>query len=248
MTGKVACFIVNYNVPERADALFEYIDRQVVWETDIYLIDNGSNIKPPAFNTNVWIEVNRQTTGGWLAGLKEAKKFGKYFAYSFLITSADFDGLDGDPITPMAELLEQDENAVGVHASLTADSTTSWTHLITRGGNQPRRTWFIDNIFSMFRAEWFDEIGGFDPELRYAWGIDLETCWKARQQGRGLYVHEGARIRKITDVAYNMNRMGMTAQERNNRAGQNMAIILQQKYGDDWWKIMTEQFVESEWR
>jgi hypothetical protein len=45
-----------------------------------------------------------------------------------------------------------------------------------------------------------------------------------------------------------MNRMGMTAQDRSNRAGQNMAIILQQKYGDDWWKIMTEQFVESEWK
>jgi hypothetical protein len=248
MASKVAVFITNYNMPERSDALYEYIDRHSAWETDIYLVDNGSDIQPPAVHTTTWMEKNRQTTAGWLTGLKAAQKVGKYLAYSFMITSADFERIHQDPISPMAEFLEENPEAVGVHAALTADSTTSWNHLLTRGGNEPRRTWFFDNIFSMYRADWFDSIGWFDPDLRYAWGIDLETCWTARQQGRGLYVHEGVKIRKITDIAYGMNRMNMSADERRQRAGENMAIVLEQKYGPDWWNIMTNQFVESEWR
>ena len=41
---KVAVFIVNYNMPERVDALFYYLKRNETWPIDIYLIDNGSDI------------------------------------------------------------------------------------------------------------------------------------------------------------------------------------------------------------
>jgi GT2 family glycosyltransferase len=249
MTDRVAALITNYNMPERADALYEHIDRHSAWPTDIYLIDNASDLQEPAVNTNVWIKPNnKQTTGGWLEGLKHTKKQGEYFAYLFLITSADFPATTGDPISPLAELLQKNRNAVGVHPALTIDSTTSWIHLITRGGSEPRRTWFIDNICSMYRADWFDSIGWFDPELRYAWGIDLETCWIARSQQKELYVHEGVQIRKVTDIAYRMERMRMSADERSHLAGQNMAIILGRKYGPEWWKRMTEENVEDAWR
>lgn len=246
---KVAIFIANYNMPERADALYEYIDRRTAWETDIYLVDNCSDLVPPAVNTNVWIQTrNRQTTAAWLTGLKEAKKHGEYFAYCFAITSADFPEDAGDPISPLAEFLQSNDNAVGIHPALTPDSTTSWTHLITRGGDQPRRTFMIDNIFSMYRSDWFDSIGWFDPELRYAWGIDLETCWKARSQGRELYVHEGIHIRKVTDIGYRMERMRMSADERSRLAGQNMTIVLERKYGSQWWNRMNHEYVTDEMR
>lgn len=247
MSEKVAVFIANYNMAERADALYEHIDRHSCWETDIYVVDNCSDLMEPSVYTNVWIKPrNRQTTAAWLEGLKEAQKNGKYFAYVFAITSADFPPDAGDPITPMAELLQSNPRAVGVHPALTEDSTTSWEQLITRGGDQPRRTFMIDNIFSMYRADWFDSIGWFDPELRYAWGIDLETGWKARQQGRELYVHEGVRIRKVTNIAYRMERMRMSADERSRLAGQNMAIVLERKYGAMWWNRMVHEYVTDE--
>lgn len=245
--NKVAVFIVNYNVPERADALYEFIERKTSYPTDVFLIDNCSDLVPPAIHSNVFIRPhNKQTTAGWLEGLKAAKKKDKYFAYVFCITSCDFPETTGDPITPLAELLENDPSAVGVHAALTKDSTTSWTHLITRGGTEPRRTWMLDNLWCMYRADWFDGIGGFDPELRYAWGIDLETCYQARKEGRGLYVHEGVQIRKITNIAYRMERMRMSADERSQLAGQNMRFILERKYGPDYWRLMTQDFVTED--
>jgi hypothetical protein len=248
MDDRVAVFIANYNMPERADALAEFIMRKSLTPVDVYLVDNASDIEPPAVNTNVWIKPhNKQTTAAWLTGLKAAQKHGKYFAYVFCITSADFPETTCDPITPLFDLLKENDNAVGVHPALTADSTTSWTQLITRGGNSPRRTWMIDNIFAMYRADWFDSIGWFDPDMRYAWGIDLETCYLARRSGYELYIHEGVQIRKVTNIAYKMERMRMSADERSQKAGENMRFFLEKKYGPDYWQMMTKHYIESEW-
>lgn len=248
MTNKVAIFIVNYNMPERTDALCSYILHNTTWSCDLYVIDNGSDLVSPAKHTNVWIEKNQQTTAGWLQGLIEAQKSGReYFAYMFIITSADFPET-GDPITPLAKFLLDNPDAVGVHPALTEDSTTSWTHMLTRGGDSPRQTWMADNICMMYRADWFDSIGWFDPEMLYAWGIDLETCYKAREQGRSLWIHEGVKVRKITNIGYQMERMNMSADERSIKAGANMRQVLAKKYGDNFWWKMVDEFVKEEWR
>jgi GT2 family glycosyltransferase len=242
---KIAVLIVSYNMPERADALAEVIYHSR-YPHDLYVIDNGSDLKSPPKFANVWLPENRQTTGGWLAGLKIAKDADKYLAYMFLITSAEFVGND-DPLAPLAQLLIDDPLAVGVHPALTQDSTTHWEHMKARGG-PPRRTWFIDNIASMYRASWFDSIGGFDPDLKYAWGIDLETCYKARCQGRGLYIHEGVQVKKVTDIGYTMGRMNMSADERQRLASENERAVLSAKYGADYYNHLTTWGVEEAWR
>jgi GT2 family glycosyltransferase len=243
MTNRVAAIIVNYNMPERTNALVEYMLDNVKTELDIIVVDNGSDIAEKSRYTSVALAENVQTTNGWLAGLQyvDALKHAKgeeYFAYWFLITSAEFVG--GDPLSPMLEKLIEDENAIGIHPALTKDSTTSWRHLITNGESGCRRTWMIDNIASLYRAEWFDSIGRFDPALVYAWGIDLETCFLARCNNKGIYVCEDAKIKKVTDIGYSMDRMNMSAAERQQKAGDNMKKILSAKYGGSWWRRMTQ--------
>jgi len=246
MTGRVAAVITNYNMPERADALAEHLFKSE-WPLDLYLVDNGSDLVEPAKHTNVRIPKNIQTTGGWLAGLSEADDTGKeYLAYMFLITSTEI--LDTDPVAPMAVWLESNADAVGIHPALTHDSTTSWGQLYARGGQQPRRTWMIDNICSMYRAEWFNSIGRFDPAMEYAWGVDLETCYKARVQRRTLWVDERVQVRKVTNIAYSMNRMNMSADERGARAGANMRDVLFKKYGPAFWEKMTKDLVTDDIR
>lgn len=243
---RVAAFIVNYNMPERADALFEKLKKNSKWPLDIYLIDNGSDLKVPAKNTNVYIKKNVQTCRGWLEGLKMAKKSKvKYFAYMFLITSTSFID-ETDPLTPMVQFLVDNKNAVGIHPALTKESTTNWTHLVTRGLTEPRQTWMIDNIASLYRANWFDSIGWFDPKLIYAWGIDLETCYLARKAKKTIWVDERIKVTKITNIAYKMNRMNMTADNRSLLAGSNMKEILSQKYGGGYWERMTKDYITEQ--
>lgn len=243
---KVAVFIVNYNMPERATHLYSSLKQNVKWPLDIYLIDNGSDQKKPARDTNVFIKQNIQTCRGWLEGLKEAKKSNvNYFAYMFLITSTNF--VDNqDVITPMVKFLIKNKMAVGIHPSLTRESTTNWTHLINRDGNKPRQTWMIDNIASLYRADWFDDIGWFDKELIYAWGIDLETCYLARKQQRTIWVDDRVQVTKITNIAYKMKRMNMSAEDRSKLAGENMKRILEKKYGENYWEVMTRDYVTPE--
>ncbi|MCJ7621298.1 MAG: hypothetical protein MUP64_13895 [Anaerolineae bacterium] len=244
MTEKVAAVITSYNMWERTASLAEYIGTHCSWPCDVIVVDNGSDLAPPYFRTAVRLRENVQVTAGWLMGLAYAdhlaRKHGPYFAYWILITSTEFVG--GDPLTPMCELLMRDPNAVGVHPALTDDSTTSWEHLKARGG-EPRQTWMLDNIAALYRADWFDGIGRFDPRYVYAWGPDLETGLIARREGRTLWVHEGCRAKKVTDIAYRMNRMGMTAERRRELAGQNMRAVFAEKYGPGFWQTVTEEGV-----
>lgn len=239
MIDKVAVLIVNYNMPERADALYESLSRSG-YPHDIIIVGNGSNLTRPSKYTTLQLDNNVQTTRGWLAGLESLKE--KYFAYMFVITSTEIPEQKNDLIASMASVLKDDSQAVGVHPSLTADSTTAWEHLKTTGTNKIRKTWMIDNIASMYRADWFDSVGRFDPELIYGWGIDIETCWKAREQNRTLWIDERIHVKKITDIGYKMKRMNMSADKRRKLAGDNMRDVLSRKYGDNWWMKLTEEY------
>lgn len=246
---RVALFIVNYNMPERTDKLVEYLHKNVKCRFDLYVIDNGSDICLPSKYTNVFIKNNVQTCNGWLMGLSEADKSGKdYYAYGFIITSASFISQSVDPITPLLEKLVNDSNAIGVHPSLNKNSTTAWTHLKCRGTNALRRTWMIDNILSLYRADWFNSIGRFDKNLIYAWGIDLETCYLARKQSRSIWIDDRIQVEKITDIGYSMNRMNMNADERRKLAKENMDEVLSKRYGLDYFNKMTSDYIDPEWR
>lgn len=246
----VAIVIVNYNMPERADALAEYIRAHCgSQDYELILVDNGSDLQPPAKATTLRLTNNVQTTNGWLMGLHYADALAavrgtKFFAYWFLITSAEFVG-DADPLAPMLDLLRRDPSAVGVHPAVDAD-VIAWKHLLPRGNGIPRKAWMIDNIASLYRADWFDGIGRFDPALTYAWGIDLEAGYLARKQGRTLWVDERVTVKKVTDIGYKMQRMGMSAEERRVKAEENMERVLSAKYGPGWRNAFWNDYREIE--
>lgn len=245
---RVATFVVNYNMPERTNALCQYLAENVKSPLDIIVVDNGSDIQPPSKYTALRLDENVQTTNGWLMGLHYAdclaqKRGTPYLAYWFIITSAEFVG-GGDPLAPMLKCFQSYQNAVACHPALTHDSTTSWEHMKTIDMKQGwRRTWMIDNIASLYRADWFDGIGRFDPALTYAWGIDLETCWKARKDGKTIWLSEDVLVKKETNVGYKMNRMNMSASDRERNAGAQMREILSARYGADWWERMLHEYV-----
>lgn len=237
-------------MPERTDKLCEYLAEHVKSPIDVIVIDNGSDLQPPSKCTALRLDENVQTTNGWLMGLHYAdalarKRGTPYFAYWFLITSAEFLPCSGDPLAPLLKMFRLYSEAVAVHPALSTDSTTSWEHLKTIGmPGGYRNVNMIDNIASLYRADWFDSIGRFDPALTYAWGIDLETCWKARRDGKSVWVSEPATVKKVTNIGYSMNRMNMAASEREQKAGAQMREILSARYGGDWWNRMLHEFAD----
>lgn len=238
----IAVIIVNYNMPEMTDKIVNHINRHMLWPHDLFVVDNGSDSAPPSKHSNVFIDENVQTTGGWLAGLRAASfRNTKYFAYWLIATSAEFIGT-GDALTPLALKLVKDKNAVIVHPVLTPDSDTAWGYMKAQGGDQPRQVHHTDHIAMLVRADWFNGIGRLDPSLYLAHGTCLETCYKARRDGRSIWMHEGATIRKHQDIGYTMNRMGMTAEERRQAARLNMDDVLIPRYGPDYWQRLQNEY------
>jgi len=45
-------------------------------------------------------------------------------------------------------------------------------------------------------------------------------------------------VKKVTDIGYKMNRMGMDAEQRRHLARTNMREVMTNKYGPDWAKVM----------
>lgn len=260
---KVAVILPNYNMPESAERT--YRDLEGSSQADLYIVDNGSDLVEPAEHTNVFIPKNCQTTGAFMHGIAAANKSGKnYIAYCFMITSTDFNSEDRSQgnssgtrgVASAINLFVREPNIVGYSPTLTKSSTTAWKHMILRpfAPTSPprtllsgqRRTWMIDNICAFWRKDWFDSIGQFDLRMTYAWGIDLETSWKARSQGRDIVLDDFWQVHKETDIGYTMGRMNMSAEERDARARAQMAEVLGKKYGPNWHNKMRTEFVTEE--
>ena len=257
LDSRIAVILPNYNMPEAADAIAEGIYESIANDSvDLYIVDNGSDLRAPALSTTLRLPENCQTTGGFLAGLAAAKKSGiDYIAYCFMITSTEWHS----PIRfdDAIQAFEIEPNLVGYSPSLTVRSTTAWNHMKTRRVQEDvpgnllslqRATWMIDNICAFWRADWFDSIGWFDPHLSYAWGIDFETSWKARQQNKLIVIDDFWQVHKTTNIAYEMDRMNMTAEERVIKAGAEMERVLKSRYGEDWSDRMRNEFVTEDMR
>jgi len=230
---KAAVILTNYNMPERSNALVESLaNRCNPALYDFILVDNASDTQPPSKYSTILLDHNVQTTGGWLKGHALAK--GKYDAYIFTITSAELANEGNDIISELLATLSLWKDAVMVSPALTPESTTTWGHMKYTGCNKERRVEMLDNIFCMYRADWFDAHDGFDPRFIYAWGPDLEMSYLARTEHKDILLNEKVQIGKDTDIGYSMDRMNMRASERQIKATENMTRIMQQKYGYRW--------------
>src|SRR3972149_7928034 len=249
----IAIILPNYNMPEAADAIGDYIENYVKYPHKLIIVDNGSDLVKPSKWTSIVLNENLQTTAGWLTGLSfadylEIKHKAKFFAYWILITSISFPNTKSDLLSPLVQFLLDNPEAAAISHSLSSASTTNWKHLYDRGTGNPRRTWMLDNISTLYRADWFNKIGRFDPKMTYAWGSDLETSYLARSQGKSLWVYDGLSVTKKSDIAYKMNRMGIRSGERHRKATENMTEVLESKYGNNWKDTIYDKYVDPSWR
>ena len=248
MSSRVAIILTNYNMPEATDKICEYIQTYVTYPHDMIVIGNASDLVEPSKYTSLLLDKNVQTCGGWLAGLDYADALGEpYFAYVIVGTSIELLP-DHDHIRMMAELLLNDDEAVGVAPAIVDSEVPCWFQILDRGTGKPRRTWGIDHLFTMWRADWFNSVGRFDPELVYAWGLAEETCWQARRDGKSLWVHEGIKMKKHHNIGYKMNRMNMSGEERSRNAMNNVSDVMLRKHGKDWMRKLSGEFMNESWK
>lgn len=235
-------------MPERTDALCEHIAYTVKHPHDFYIVDNGSDLVKPSKYTTVYLDENKQTTGGFLAGVDAAVKSGEdYFAYWFIITSAKFPIVDwSNPLGYLMPMLQL-PNTFAIHPAVHFNYS-AWEQWMsprppdnTRG---IRRVWGMDYIAALISTEKYHAIGGFRPELTMAWGVPGECNWKARKNGWKLYINDTYVIDKETDIGYDMGRMNMSAERRRELAGKQSDDVLAPIYGKDYREKFRYEYTE----
>lgn len=248
--NKVAVIIVNYNMVERTNQIVEYLKNNIHHPHDIIVVDNGTLLVNKSQYTLLDLKENIQTTNGWLMGLHYADSIEnttgqKYYAYCFVITSMKMVNNKKDILTTMVNTLTRDNQVVGIHPSLTSDSTLPWKNMKNKNGIELEQLFFIDNNFSCYRASWFNKIGRFTPLQTYAWGIDIETGYIASMQNKKIIVDHTILVKKEQDIGYKMNRMGMTSAKRKENAQNQSHEYLRNKYGKNFEKILFTRLQET---
>lgn len=244
---KTAIIICNYNMPECTDRLVEHILRTVHVPYNLIVVDNGSDLVEPSRHTTFNLPENKQTGGGFLAGLDYADSLDEHKYYWLLITSASFYKKDRrDPLEMLISVMDDDSLTYAVQPSIRFGSEQAWSRwLEPREEKIPRRIWGVDYISTLFRAEYFNKIGRFRPELPMMYGTIGECNWKARKEGYHIYVHDGYTMKKHTDIGYKMNRMNMTSGERRDKAMRESNRVLIPIYGDEYQERFGYEYRET---
>lgn len=253
MTKPIAVIIPNYNMREYALILKDKIRRDAKWPHEIIVVENGSDKKDwavPEHEAEVRLRENVEMTHGILIGLAyadalEAISGAPFFAYWIVTTSMRFRAQDihQDPLTPLASFLNSYDNVAMVSAALTKDSECAFTDMHWQGDtHKVRSVWGVDNICVLIRADWFNRIGRYEPDLTMGWGSSFETCWKARRNGMEIYVHDGVVMHKDTGIAHAWGRRPRSAQERAERGSAEMERVLSARYGDDYLERLGHEF------
>lgn len=257
-TNRVAVFIINYNMYDKVNSLVQQITSQSNnTPCDIIVIDNGSKIQPPSSYTTIFLNTKINTIDALLNGLQyadslELKEGFKYFSYVFCNTYVELldheittDTVNIDSINTLNSILIDNDDIVGVHPALTIDSKTKMKHLIynSKNSRKIRQTNIFDNIFSMYRSDWFNK-HRFDSKLINSFANNLELSYLAKMDNFKLVVHDGVLVREIDNIRSLLGREDEDIVDQQ-LIKQQITNRFREKYGDNYRYILSGNYVKE---
>lgn len=237
MSIEVGIVLPNYNSPEEADAIVEYLRNKITVSYRLELIDNGSDTAPPSKYSTCILKKNRNKLGGVLTGMCLVSRYDPKY-YWILSTSMKMGEFNGDPLVELISQLNSVEDSVGIlpgfvgnlihypHKTMAADPNSRLGYHLTTFGL---------GAFAMYRAEWLDEIGWFDPCLTSSWGVDYEMGHLCEIKKKKLVISDTFTT-TIDDSGktYYADSLGKYHEECRDE----MYRVFQRKYGDNWKEIL----------
>lgn len=231
--SKVAIIIVNHNLHSKTDNLVEKLKSITKCNYDIIVVDNASNIQSKY--TSVHLNKNIYKTNSLLIGLQYADSLEiindeKYFAYCFVDTSCNLENINIDIINKLFLTLKENNDIVGISPSYTQDSDTAWDNMKNKNNIEKEYIYFVQNFFSMYKSHWFNKIGRFSKELKYGWGIDIETGYKAYNENKKIILDNSITIQIKNNNSYNdISQYEMSS---------NMISYFTNKYGSNYKELL----------
>lgn len=238
----IGVVIPDYKMPDASNSLRRQIDTMSKYPHLTLVVAQGYCLNiPPVLSTSERLEmtgaINLALT--WF-DIQERLLGEKFFAYWIVTTSMVFLDKDKDYLTPMVEFMQRNPDVVMTSPSV---ENTAWDSMKNQGGGCTRKVWGVDNIALLIRADWFNSIGRYDPDLTIGWGSSLETCYFARKAGKKIYVFDDLPMSKLDGIAHELDkRDGETREERNKKGSAEMHKVLGAKYGSNFLEILGHDY------
>lgn len=222
---RIGFIIVNSNDKENTNKLVEYVSNNCNTDFDIVVIDNGCE-ENQCTNSTLRLNNDINITAAWKIGLdyldilrSTHKK--EYFAYCFTSSKVDVSKSVGSLTKSIYDSMKNDIRLVGGHPSLSDDSNKTFNYMKCNkdGGMEKIRN--IDNIFSIYRASWFDQIGRFSLDLLYTRGIGIELAYIANTGNKYLVLDNDIQIQ-------------YTEKHKNETNKEHIVEYFREKYGHDY--------------
>jgi hypothetical protein len=185
-SNRIAIIIVNQNMPKETEELIDYIKKEVKLDYDIIVVDNNSQENMVSPYTTIKLNNNVNITAAWMVGINycdilESTNKVPYFSYYFTSCKAKISNNNNNEnfLTTSYNIMKNDISVVGYHPSLTLNSDPTFTYMKTDSDKRVESINNIDNIFSCYRASWFNKAGRFSLKLMYTRGIGIELGYIA---------------------------------------------------------------------
>lgn len=234
---KVTCCILSYNLPEATDRLYNNFKEKVKkTNCELIVFDNGSDPDKISKYTTHRINKNLKMTGGLNECLKICKKNNSYYVWLMV---NDILIKTEEPIENMIEIIENNSNIGIVHPALTQDTVTAYDFLKYNPNEQIRfkESHMVDTICPFYTKEALDAFNWcFNPELKYGWGIDYESCYAVRKKGMKVVIDYKTQIYHFLSELYKNKRDKEFKNEMEfyQKANMNFHTYFIKKYGPNW--------------
>ena len=161
---RIATIILNRNLPEVTDKLHKHLSTYDGDETDIYVIEAGS--EPDKLSTNTtwyadWPEAREhglRYSRGMNFGLSQLWKEGKFKKYdAFLLLTNDTELQDRPSLTPLMNILDQHPRL-----GILSPCSERWGERLLLNKQSTKYFWFIHNNAYLLRREFIESIMNLD--------------------------------------------------------------------------------------
>jgi GT2 family glycosyltransferase len=196
--SKTAAIILNHNMPDYTDMLYESLKPYERDDYELFVLDNASKPEGRSKYTSFQLETNVYFGGGLNASMEFVKENPQYDSLLFLSND-----LTIHPYNFVRTLREEMANGFDIIAptfyNIEPNQQCHWKGMHNRCSKETRNVDYVDFQCPLISRRLIEEVGGIDPDLIYGWGpcfLFALTCkrlgWKMGVVDRACILHHNS--------------------------------------------------------
>jgi GT2 family glycosyltransferase len=178
---KTAAFILNHNLPDYTDMLYESLKPYEKNDYDLFVIDNGSSKEGKSKHTSLELEENVYFGGGFNAAMQYTLDNKEYDSMMFLNND-----LTVHPYNFVKALREEMLSGYDIVSpsfyNIEPNKQCHWKSMHSWSAKDTRPVDYIDFQCPLISRRLLEEVKEIDGDLMYGWGICFYFALLAKQK------------------------------------------------------------------